>query len=270
MSIKPKIRKQPAADANASTGNIPFDEAVREARAIIKELETTAARVQWRLGELADNVEKTKYGDRTQAKFAAEIGVAPCTLKRYRTVYRDWKSAAISAPGRFSIPSYSVLRELQTHPDRAEIIQTNPNITKGEAHKLMLKLKGAEEEQQQEEQENDWSKDNRRWLRELYNDMRDVSRRAGVALNLPPEKQHELLQGMEPLMLMDMGGYARIQVDFVDHFEARLEEEEAKEAAAKEARAKGAGLKGAGAKEAGLTPAALAEKEPGGDDPNGG
>jgi hypothetical protein len=211
-----------ATDTSASSKVIPYEDAVAEGKKIVAEIEDTTSRGQLRLGELADKVE-TKYGDRTQAKFAAEIGVAPCTLKRYRTVYRDWKGAAISAPGRFSVP-YSVLRELQTHPDRAEIIRKEPNITKREAHSLMRKLKGVEEEQQQEEQENGWRKDNRRWFRELYNHTLDVSRMVGMARDLPPEKQRELLQVVEPLMLMNMGGYGRMLVDFVDRFEALLEE----------------------------------------------
>jgi hypothetical protein len=177
---------------------------------------------------LADKVE-TKYDDRTLAKFAAEIGVAACTLARYRDVYRAWKDTAICAPGRDSVSSYTVLRELAAHPDREKIFQTNPNITKREAHRLMRELKGAEVEQQQEEQENDWRKDNRRWFRELYNHTVEVSRMVRVALNLPPEKQRELLQVVDRLMLMNMGGCGRMLADFVDRFEALREEAEAKD-----------------------------------------
>jgi hypothetical protein len=61
---------------------------------------------QMRLGELADKLEP-RYGDRTVAKFAAEIGIAACTLKRCLSVYRAWKGIEAPAP-----LSYAVLQEL--------------------------------------------------------------------------------------------------------------------------------------------------------------
>ena len=50
---------------------IPYDEAVKEGRALRKEQNGTERRIQLRLGELAARVE-TKYADRTLAKFAKE------------------------------------------------------------------------------------------------------------------------------------------------------------------------------------------------------
>jgi primosomal protein N'' len=44
------------------------------------------------------------------------------------------------APGPIS-PSYAVLRELAKHPDREQLVQANPNITKREAREIMRKLK---------------------------------------------------------------------------------------------------------------------------------
>src|SRR6516165_10066583 len=125
-------RKQVAVDTSAPTDTIPYDKAVREGQAILAKIDD-AERGQLRLGELAHKLEK-KYGDRTLAKFAAEIGVAKCTLDRYQTVYRAWEGKL--APGPIST-SYAVLRELQTHPDRAQIIRKNPNLTKREAHERM-------------------------------------------------------------------------------------------------------------------------------------
>jgi hypothetical protein len=217
---KPRL---PAADTSASPEFIPYEDAVREGKVILE----AASKGQLRLGELAHMVE-TRYDDRTLAKFAKDIGVSPCTLARHRDVYRAFKDTAICAPGRDSVPSYAVLRELATHPDREEIVRANPNITKREANGLMGKRKGAAEEQQQEEQENGWRKDNRRWFRELYNHTLEISRMIGVALNSSPEKQRELSQVVEPLMLMNMGGCGRMLVEFVDHFEALDEEAGAK------------------------------------------
>jgi hypothetical protein len=218
--------KGPAADASASPKVIPYERAVSEAKELVLKLKDVSVHVQLRLGELADRVE-TKYKDRTLAHFAKDIKIATCTLARYRDVYRAWKPTNICDPGRKSYPSYSVLRELATHPDKEEIIDQAPNLTKREAHIEMRKLKGAEEGQQREEEENDWRKNNRRWFRELYKHALEVSRMVEMAVNSTPEKQRELLQVVEPLLLMNMGGCARNLVRFVDHFEALLEEEEA-------------------------------------------
>src|SRR6516162_5690696 len=138
-------RKQVAVETSAPTDTIPYDKAVREGQAILAEIEV-AERGQLRLGELAHKLEK-KYGDRTLAKFAAEIGVAKCTLDRYQTVYRAWEGKL--APGPIST-SYAVLRELATHPDREQIIRNNPHLTKREAQGLVRKHTGADEERRQQ------------------------------------------------------------------------------------------------------------------------
>ena len=50
----------------------------------------TADRNDWALAALADKVD-TQYGENKLAKFATEIGIARCTIKRRRTTYRNWK-----------------------------------------------------------------------------------------------------------------------------------------------------------------------------------
>src|SRR6516225_10279736 len=104
---------------------INYDAAVREGQQIVAKME----RVQWRrLCELADGIEP-RYGEQTLARFAADIGVVPCTFERRMSVYQAWKSA----PGPESYPPcFAVARELQSHPDRFAIIKNNPNITKRE------------------------------------------------------------------------------------------------------------------------------------------
>jgi hypothetical protein len=103
-----------------------YDDAVEEAKEILKQFESG----QMRLGELAHKLE-SRYGDQTLERFAADV--ASCTLERYRSVYRAWLK--IPAPG----PKlrYAVARELATHPDRAEIVKRNPEITKRQARSLM-------------------------------------------------------------------------------------------------------------------------------------
>lgn len=136
-----------SAETTEPTDTIGYDTAVREGKEIVLEIEA-AERGQLRLGELADNLEP-KYGDRTLAKFAAEIGVgSKCTLDRYRTVYRAW--AGKLAPGPNLVPQYAVLRELATHPEREQIIRQNPNLTKREARDKMRALKRNEKEKAEE------------------------------------------------------------------------------------------------------------------------
>jgi hypothetical protein len=223
--MRDQKRKQVAAETSVPTDSINYDDAVIAARKIIADAECG----QWRLGELADRVEP-KYGDRTLAKFATAIGVASCTLARYRDVYRAWKD--ICAPGR-ELPSYSILRELASHANRAEIIQEHPDITKREALALKRKLKGSKKENQEPE----WLKDTRRGFRELYTHAEEAARIAEAWLSCTPEKQHELLQAVEPLKLRDIKSFAAWLRNFADDFEALLEEEEAAEQKSAEASA---------------------------------
>jgi hypothetical protein len=119
-----------------------------------------------------------------------------------------------------------VLRELQTHPDREQIIQQNPNITKRAAHDLKRKQERAAKEKHEEEEEDDWRKHNRRWFKELYTNGQIVSRMIRLMDDLTPEKQRDLLQVIDKEMLMSLGGLGRRLVKFVDQFGALIEEAE--------------------------------------------
>jgi hypothetical protein len=192
-------RKQVAVETSAPTDTIPYDKAVREGKEIILEIEA-AERGQLRLGELAYKLDK-KYGDRTLAKFAAEIGVAKCTLDRYQTVYRAWEGKLALGP---ISTSYAVLRELQTHPDREQIIRKNPSITKREAHERMRDLKGTAKEklEQEQEQEDEWLKHDRKWFKDLVAVANEASRVAGVMDEYEPEQLDSLRQVIDPALLM--------------------------------------------------------------------
>ena len=200
-------RKQVAVDTSAPTDTIPYDKAVREGQAILAKIDD-AERGQLRLGELAHKLEK-KYGDRTLAKFAAEIGVAKCTLDRYQTVYRAWEGKL--APGPIST-SYAVLRELQTHPDRAQIIRKNPNLTKREAHERMRELKGTakDEREREQEQEDEWLKHDRKWFKDLVAIANEAARAAGVLDEYTPEQLDKLRQAVDPKLLMYVRGGGRM------------------------------------------------------------
>ena len=207
--MRDQKRKQVAVETSAPTDTINYDEAVHEAKGIVAKIDD-AERGQLRLGELAHKLDK-KYGDRTLAKFAAEIGVAKCTLDRYQTVYRAWEEKL--APGPIST-SYAVLRELQTHPDRAQIIRKNPNLTKREAHELMRKREGAaktkQEQEQEQEQEDEWLKHNRKWFKDLVAVANEASRVASVMDQCTPEQLDKLRQAVDPKLLMYVRGGGRM------------------------------------------------------------
>jgi len=108
--------------------SINYDAAVREGKQIVAEME----RRWWRLCELADGI-VTRYGEHTVERFAQDIGVIPCTFVRRMSVYQAWKSA----PGpKCYLPCFAVARELQSRPDRFEIIKAFPDLTKREASEL--------------------------------------------------------------------------------------------------------------------------------------
>ena len=219
-------KKNGSADTTTPTDTIPYDQAVAEGKKILADAE----RGQWRLGELAHNVEKG-YGERKLAKFAEAIGVAPCTLLRYRDVYRAWKD--ICAPGRKSISDipYSVLRELAGHKEREKIIHKDPNITKREAREEVRKLNGTAKKKQQQEQENAWLRDNRRWFNDLVAVANEASRVAGMVDLDDAEQLDKLLQAVDPGSLMYVRGGGRMLVNLADRLEALIEEQEVSEPA---------------------------------------
>ena len=140
--------------------SIPFNDAEHEGKELVHRLDSEWR--QFRLGELAHRV-KPVYGEGTLRKYAEAIGIALCTLDRYRTVYRAW--APILAPGRKL--SYAVARALASHPDRAEIIRENPEITKRNAEELARQHRAqngksidANDEDDDEEHDQDEAADN--------------------------------------------------------------------------------------------------------------
>jgi len=202
---------------------VEFHAAVIEGKQILKEIEK-AERGQLRLGELADRLEP-KYGDRTLAQFAKELDIAQCTLARYRDVYRAWANANICAPGRKSSPSYNTepspsyaaLRELATHPEREEIIQQNPKITKREARDLMREHKKQSQGVEEAEQADDWTKHNRQWFKELVALASALYRKADVVVDeCAPEQLENLRQVIDPNLLRDVRTSGRLVVRIAD------------------------------------------------------
>jgi hypothetical protein len=125
---------------------IDFDTAVVEGKQIVAKMETNEQDMglyEMQLGELADRL-KPRYGDKTLACFAKEIGVVACTLKRRRTVFRAWKGIGAPAPR-----SFAIAQELAPLLNRAEIIKNNPNISRRQARVKVNEWKRVEKEKSQ-------------------------------------------------------------------------------------------------------------------------
>jgi hypothetical protein len=160
MSNKQKPNGQHPPTAAGNNSRI-YEDAVAEGKNIIKKMAGEQRAYQLRLGELAHKVETT-YGGRT-SKFAKAIGVEPCTLKRYLSVYRAWDGAGKVAPGPVC---YAVLRELEKLPNREEIVKANPQITKRKAQELRHAYEGRSSNNNNNS--SDWqANERRRWLNRL-------------------------------------------------------------------------------------------------------
>jgi hypothetical protein len=227
--------------APTATGNdllIPYEEAVAEGKDIIKKMDDEQRRHQMRLGELADRVE-TKYGDRTLAKFAKEIGISACTLQRYLSVYRAWAGKGIEAPGPVS---YAVLRELQDHPDREAIVKEDPKITKRKAQQHMRELKQQHERKQNKGKSGDWKADERKlWLRRVCSFANEHGRTAEEVMQ-NKEAALALREIAEPELLAALAADLRALlalVELVAHHEAPIEKAKRKEPNLKDAEREG-------------------------------
>jgi hypothetical protein len=201
----------PKANGTAPTETIPFDDCVREGREIVARIKD-AEQGQLRLGELADKVVQTKYGDRTLAKFAEAIGISHCTLERHRSVYRAWKE--IPAPGP-ELPSYAAMRALQDHPDRAGIVRDNPKLTKAEASRMMSDHKeGKGAPAKGKAQGDEWHKNNVQWFRKVVTIGNDAIRAAAFMEKCTPAQRQKLLAVVEQPLLAKVrkGGEALVKL----------------------------------------------------------
>jgi hypothetical protein len=170
---------------------------VEEGKQIVREMEA-GENLKMRLGELAAGVVKV-YGERKLEQFAKAIGKAACTLERTRSVYRAWYGE--DAPKQATPPeSYSVAQELQSHPDRFEIIKDKPNLTVREARRRTREYKRA----QIVERPNDW------WRGETERWFKNVAKHAGIVIRdtqiaatdtIDPEQRQALREIIDPELL---------------------------------------------------------------------
>lgn len=213
-----KRRKTVQGEQNQS---INYDEAVTEAKQIIAQMDSSRWRM--RLGELADKVEKA-YGEARLKRFAAEIGIAACTLARCRSVFRAWQAKEAPAP-----KSYSVAQELQTHPNRFELVRKNPGMTKREARQHMRRLRkeGAQASFAVHQRE-----ELKRWFRAVVRHATEAVRDSQlVDGDVSPALRQSLRENIEPTLLPALrdGRDALIRlVEFLERL-AEAEEEEPSE-----------------------------------------
>jgi hypothetical protein len=212
---------------SAKTGKpneaIPFDKAIAEGKKLFAQMDENIARNRWRLGEIADRVEK-KYGDRTHAKFAEGIGIATCTLGRYRDVFRAWKGNL--RPGAH-FPSYAVLRELATHKDRGRIIQQNPHLTKREAQDIMRKFRNgdadAADEQEAEGLASNWQKHSAGWFADIVIHAHALLGARAVLDGCTPEQEENLLMTVEEHLVETIQQGSKAGLQIADWLNARLD-----------------------------------------------
>jgi hypothetical protein len=187
---------------------IDYDAAVAEAKKIIARMETSQDR-RMRLGELADQVEKS-YGERKLERFAADIGMTACTLGRCRSVFRAWRTKKAPAP-----KSYSVAQELQTHPDRFELIRRNPNMTKHEARKIRHRLR-----KEQQGTAGYLLEEQKRWFKAVVEHANAVLRAAAVLdSEVAPQVLQALREAIQPKLLPDLREAGKALIRFVPWFE---------------------------------------------------
>ena len=201
----------PPAAATPNEEVIPYKDAVTELREIVARANDNQAKAeseQMRSGEIADKVESI-YGDRTISKLAKEGGIAACTLKRRRTVYRAWQAIG-AAP-----PQFAVAQELHAHPDREQIIKRLPNITSREARKLMTEYRAAEKNKEPSAQKND-----KRWFRDVVQIAGNATQQAEITTQrLSRERRQQLRAVSEPKLIgaIREGGEALIKIaDWVE------------------------------------------------------
>jgi hypothetical protein len=235
-----------------TTDTIPFDDAVAEGKELKAKI-ADAERSQLRLGELAAKLEP-KYGDRTLAKFAAEIGIDKNTLNNYRTVYRAWEG---KLPPGVKSPSFTVLKELQNVAERAELIKKEPTMSKrrAEVHRVLKDHPGRDEIRNENPNltctkqtrklmekydatesgvnaavfgrgSGGGDKYSQRWFNKVLALSKDVKRETAVAdQDLTPEQQAKLLRAVEPALTSNIREAGLALIKLADRLDALCEEQ---------------------------------------------
>jgi hypothetical protein len=221
---KPKPAE--SAKREAAVNDEEYVRWVEEGKQIVKQMNADKEAHEDRkmlLGKLADGVAK-KYTENRLGRFAKAIGMAECTLKRCRSVYRAWYGA--DAPKGATPPkSYSVAQELQSHPDRFAIIERRPNLTVREARRITRRDK------KEQMSVPDWlRKETRRWDSDVVKHaglmLRDASVTDGEIL---PELQQIWREEIDPEILPALREACEAGLKLADYMEKVLQKPPTKE-----------------------------------------
>ena len=170
-----------------------------------------------RIGQLADQVAKV-YRENRLKQFADAIGVAECTVGRYRSVYRAWQTTDNkSAPEPIC---YSVAKALQAVPNRFELIRQNPNLSKRAAEKI--KRQHAAELKGSTATVDPAVKNHKHWFEALVERARKIRQDAAIAnpdAEVSPELREQLRDGIEPKLLPTLREDFEAGLKLVDFFE---------------------------------------------------
>jgi hypothetical protein len=208
---QPRKLKEPVALPPAIDPKTYYEAAVAE----VKQIGRTADTDQMRVGQIAAQVETT-YGEETLSKFAKDTGIALCTLRRRRSVWRAWEKIKAAPP-----KLYSVAEALQAHPDAAQIIKDNPNITSREARKK------AHEHNKQTKQKDPESrlKEYRKYLENAVKHAYAVKTDAEIVDdNLDKERRQILRKAIEPKVLGDLRDSANALLKLVNFLQRLVDE----------------------------------------------
>jgi hypothetical protein len=190
---------------------IDYDTALAEGKQLVAKLDAALAG-KMRLGELADEIGRG-YGDDRLRHFAKEIGIAACTLARCRSVFRAWKGAP--AP-----KSFAVAQELQAHPNRVQIIERDPDISKRKARQFRRRL----------DRENRLAPDHlreetKRWFRAVIQRAGETIRSAHVADGVVEPGLRQLTREVvEPRLLPTLRDAAEALVRLAEYLENLTQE----------------------------------------------
>ena len=209
------VAQPPAIDPK--TGTLDYDAAVAEAKQIIARGEKD----HWRLAELAATLE-TQEGKKSLKKFAADIGVAVCTLERLIRVWKAWAEFP-GAPPKF----YSVAQALQELPvsDKIAAMAKNPTMREAREFAREHKQKKDPNKGKQKLPDSPRLKEYRKYLRDAVIHAKDAASYADIVdENLDNERLEALRNAIERELLDDLRDHGNRIIKLYNFLQRLLDE----------------------------------------------
>jgi hypothetical protein len=184
-----------------ATGEIPYETGVAICEPRHAQI-NAQIKANWLVTcDVADRLEP-KYGRKTHAQFAADIGADYDTLKRYLSTYRAWKPHWGGAPPKSLPASWAVLQAFA--PDPAFGIDTlkhNPNITQDDARDAMAIRKGGRRKPKPPPQKEGWQENQAYVLGDIMRAVQLINNHANFMEDYDeqPERERGLAKRVEAL-----------------------------------------------------------------------